>query len=172
MDGQDYQAQVYAEVESDTREALVGGGASPVKAALETLRALRDTLRFAVEFKGLTLSSHLDFTANMQSRFARLVAGPPVFRSQQLMALVDAGVLHAALRALHPKSLPQVDGSFRVRSTQLQQPHEVVVRPPGHAPTWTCRRWAAVAQRCWSTWPRGAAPGRSSSTAPRWAAST
>lgn len=122
----DYQAQVYAEVESDTREALVGGGASPVKAALETLRALRDTVRLAVEFKGLTLSSHLDFTANIQSRFARLVAGPPVFRSQQLMALMDAGILQAPFGP-SPEVLPQIDGSFRVRSTQLQQQHEVVL---------------------------------------------
>jgi methylaspartate mutase epsilon subunit len=61
--------------------------------ALETLRALRDTLRMAIEFRGLTLSSHLDFVANLQSRFARLVAGPPVFRSHQLLALVDAGIL-------------------------------------------------------------------------------
>lgn len=125
-DDQDYQGQVYAEIEADAREALVPAGASPVKAALETLRALRDTLRLAIEFKGLTLASHLDFVANMQSRFARLVAGPPVFRSQQMLALMDAGILRLPFGP-GPEVKPQADGRFSVRSTQLQNAHEVVV---------------------------------------------
>lgn len=125
-DARDYQGQVYAEVRDDAHEALVPGGASPVKSALETLRALRDIMRYAIEFKGLTLSSHLDFMANMQSRFARLVAGPPVFRSQQMLALMDAGVLHIPFGPA-PEVLPQMDGQFRLRSTQLAQPYDVVV---------------------------------------------
>lgn len=125
-DAADYQAQVYAEVAYDLDEALVAGGASPVKAALETLRALRDTLRFAIEFKGLTLASHVDFLANMQSRFARLVAGPPAFRSQQLMALVDAGLLHLPFGP-SPRVEPLADGRFKVSSTKLEHPFEMVV---------------------------------------------
>jgi len=125
-DSEDYESTVYATVTADAKEALVAGGASPVKTALETLRALRDTLRMAVEFRGLTLSSHLDFVANLQSRFARLVAGPPVFRSQQLLALVDAGILKLPFGP-SPEVLPAQGGGVLVRSTALEQPFELVV---------------------------------------------
>jgi homoserine O-succinyltransferase len=125
-DSEDYESAVYATVAADAREALVAGGASPVKTALETLRALRDTLRMAIEFRGLTLSSHLDFVANLQSRFARLVAGPPVFRSQQLLALVDAGILKLPFGP-SPEVLPAEGGGVLVRSTVLEHPYEVVV---------------------------------------------
>jgi len=125
-DSEDYESAVYATVSADAREALVAGGASPVKTALETLRALRDTLRMAVEFRGLTLASHLDFVANLQSRFARLVAGPPVFRSQQLLALVDAGILKLPFGP-SPEVRPAEGGGVLVRSTVLEHPYEVVV---------------------------------------------
>jgi homoserine O-succinyltransferase len=126
VDGPDYESQVYEVVAADVREALVPGGASPVKAALETLRALRDTLRLAIEFKGLTLSSHLDFVANLQSRFARLVAGPPVHRCQQLLALIDAGVLNLPFGP-SPELTAEPDGRILVRSTGLDRPCEVIV---------------------------------------------
>jgi homoserine O-succinyltransferase len=125
-DAEDYESAVYTTVAADAREAMVAGGASPVKTALETLRALRDTLRMAIEFKGLSLASHLDFLANLQSRFARLVAGPPVFRSQQLLALVDAGVLKLPFGP-SPEVLPTQGGGVLVRSTALEQPFELVV---------------------------------------------
>ena len=41
--GQDYQDKIYSVLDADLAEALVTGGTSPLKAALETLRALRDT---------------------------------------------------------------------------------------------------------------------------------
>ena len=110
----------------DLEEALVPGGASPVKVALEILRALRDTLRMAVEFKGLTLGSHLDFVTNLRGRFARLVAGPPVFRMQQLLALIDAGVVKMPFGP-SPEVSPVDDGRVLVRSTRLHQPFELVV---------------------------------------------
>ena len=124
-DSGDYQARVCATVSADMREALVEGG-TPVKAGLETLRALRDTLRFAVEFKGLTFESHLDFVANMRNRFARLVAGPPVFRSQQLLALVDAGVVKMPFGP-RPEVLPLEGGRAAIRSMHLHEPVEIVV---------------------------------------------
>ena len=120
VDGPDYEARVYEVVAADVNEALVAGGASPVKAALETLRALRDTLRFAIEFKGRTLSSHLDFAANMQSRFARLVAGPPVQRCQQLLALIDAGILNLPFGP-SPELEAQPEGGYTVSVQALPE---------------------------------------------------
>jgi len=123
-DSDDYQARVCATVAADMQEALVEGG-TPVKAGLETLRALRDTLRMAVEFRGLTFESHLDFVANMRSRFARLVAGPPVFRSQQLLALVEAGIARMPFGP-RPDVMPTQDGKVVVRSMHLARPFELV----------------------------------------------
>lgn len=121
-----YQSQVYETVAHDLDEALVPAGGSPVKMALETLRALRDTLRQAVEWKGLTLASHLDFTANLQSRFARLVAGPPAFRCQELLALMDAGIVHMPFGPA-PAVAVRPDGKVLVRSRHLERPFGMVV---------------------------------------------
>ena len=156
---------------TDLAEALVTGGTSPLKAALETLRALRDTLRLAVEFKGLNLTSHVDFQVNMHSRFARLVAGPPAFRSQQLLALIDAGVLslpfgpspelqpgrrRAHRGPLHP-SRPALRGRGRPAHPGPPGPafHLPLDQPPVHQPG-----------------ENGAGRARSTSTAPPSAAST
>jgi uncharacterized NAD(P)/FAD-binding protein YdhS len=125
IDGKDYESHVYAAVEADVNEALVPGGASPVKAALETLRALRDILRLAVEFKGLTLASYLDFQSNLQGRLARAVAGAPVFRSQQLLALVDAEVIRLPFGP-SPEVRADRRGHLVVRSTRLERPSEIV----------------------------------------------
>jgi uncharacterized NAD(P)/FAD-binding protein YdhS len=88
----DYQSHVYEMLEDDLDEALAEGG-SPVKAAQEVLRILRDELRSVIEFGGLTLESYIDFQSNVRGRINRLEAGPPPLRSQQLLALIDAGVV-------------------------------------------------------------------------------
>ena len=80
----DYQSQVYDMIESDLDEALADGG-SPVKAAQEVLRILRDQLRSVIEFGGLSLESYIDFQSNVRGRINRLEAGPPPLRSQQLL---------------------------------------------------------------------------------------
>ena len=71
----DYQAQVYDMIETDLDEALAEGG-SPVKAAQEVLRILRDQLRSVIEFGGLSLESYIDFQSNVRGRINRLEAGP------------------------------------------------------------------------------------------------
>ncbi len=71
-------------VETDLDEALAVGG-SPVKAAQEVTRILRDQLRSVIEFGGLTLESYIDFQSNVRGRINRLEAGPPPLRSQQLL---------------------------------------------------------------------------------------
>src|ERR1700761_91156 len=88
----DYQDQVYDIIETDLTEALRPGG-SPVKAAEEVLRILRDQLRSVIEFGGLSLDSYVEFQSNVRGRINRLEAGVPPMRSQQLLGLLDAGVV-------------------------------------------------------------------------------
>jgi hypothetical protein len=87
-----YQSHVYEMVESDLSEAVMPGG-SPVKAALEVTRILRDQMRGVIEYGGLSMRSFIDFQSNIRGRINRIEAGPPPVRSQQLLGLIEAGVV-------------------------------------------------------------------------------
>src|SRR5271156_6520449 len=120
----DYQGQVYDTIEADLTEALRPGG-SPVKAAQEVLRILRDQLRSIIEFGGLHLDSYIDFQSNVRGRINRLEAGPPPMRSQQLLGLLDAGVVRIPLGP-NPELAACPDG-VRLSSTALNEPTAVTV---------------------------------------------
>ena len=92
VSSKDYEAEIYSIVEADLDESLRGGSA-PVKSAYEVFRHLRDLMRTVIEFKGFSLESYMDFRDNIKTRVNRLVAGPPVLRSKQLLALIDADVV-------------------------------------------------------------------------------
>jgi hypothetical protein len=121
----DYQSQVYEMIETDLDEALAEGG-SPVKAAQEVLRILRDRLRSVIEFGGLSLESYIDFQSKVRGRINRLEAGPPPLRSQQLLGLLDAGIVRIPLGP-DPAVALEANGSVTLRSTQLDQPSDVLV---------------------------------------------
>jgi FAD-NAD(P)-binding len=118
----DYQGQVYDMIEDDLTEALRPGG-SPVKAAQEVLRILRDQLRSVIEFGGLSLDSYVEFQSNVRGRINRLEAGVPPMRSQQLLGLLDAGVVRIPLGP-DPDLAACPDG-VRLSSTALDEPTAV-----------------------------------------------
>jgi uncharacterized NAD(P)/FAD-binding protein YdhS len=120
----DYQGQVYDMIEDDLTEALRPGG-SPVKAAQEVLRILRDQLRSVIEFGGLSLDSYVDFQSNVRGRINRLEAGCPPMRSQELLGLLDAGVVRIPLGP-NPELAACPDG-VRLSSTALDEPTAVTV---------------------------------------------
>jgi uncharacterized NAD(P)/FAD-binding protein YdhS len=115
----DFEDRFYAAVDADLTEALVEGGASPVKAGLEVLRFVRDPLRHVIEWRGLTLSSYLDFRANIAHQINRLNAGPPAERSAQLLALIDAGVVQ--VRTGQQPVLEATGEGLRLRSRHLER---------------------------------------------------
>ena len=142
----DYQSQVYEMIETDLDEALAEGG-SPVKAAQEVLRILRDQLRSVIEFGGLSLESYIDFQSNVRGRINRLEAGPPPLRSQQLLALLDAGVVRIPLG---PNPELAVDGG---RFAWPSAPPSSTSRPRSRSTAWcaatsTFRRWPGRARPC------------------------
>src|ERR1700728_1144072 len=114
-----YQGQAYDMIEDDLTEALRPGG-SPVKAAQEVLRILRDQLRSVIEFGGLSLESYIDFQSRVRGRINRLEAGPPPLRSQQLLALLEAGAVHVPFGP-NPEVKALPDGRVTIRSTELEQ---------------------------------------------------
>ncbi|MBF6557727.1 MAG: FAD/NAD(P)-binding protein [Acidimicrobiales bacterium] len=123
--GDHYEHYVYAALASDVREAFAPGG-SPTKAAQEVTRILRDDIRSVVEFGSLSLNSYLDFQSQIRSRITRLDAGPPPKRSQQLLALMDAGIVRARLGP-DPTIAHRADNQKVVRSTRLDDPIEINV---------------------------------------------
>lgn len=121
---QQYQAHVYEMIDTDLSQALAPGG-SPVKAAQEVTRILRDQMRTVIEYGGLSLQSFIDFQSNVRGRINRLEAGPPPVRSQQLLALLDAGVVHVPFGP-HAELIAADDGIV-IRSTRLDEPVEITV---------------------------------------------
>jgi hypothetical protein len=118
---EDYQKHFYTMVEDDLDEALLPWG-SPVKAAQEVLRILRDDVRSIIEFGGLSLESYVDFQRRIKGRINRLEAGPPIMRSQQLLAHMDAGIVGVPFG---PEPAVSVDAAGRAvfASTRLDIAH-------------------------------------------------
>ena len=134
---EDYESFVYRSLTDDIREAEVPDGRSPVKSAAWVFRIFRDSIRSVVEMGGLTLDSYLDFNAEICSRSHRLVAGPPVLRSRQMLALMDAGVVRMPYGP-SPESSPDASdpraARTRISSTAFPCQHvdEVDVLIRGH----------------------------------------
>ncbi|MGM9487068.1 FAD/NAD(P)-binding protein [Ideonella sp. YS5] len=79
----------------DVNEARKGNRGSALKAACDVLRDLRDNLRAAIEFGGLTEASHRWVLAEFLPVMNRLAVGPPESRISEMLALIEAGVLEA-----------------------------------------------------------------------------
>lgn len=85
---------VVEHIRQDLADAELGNVDGPVKAALDTLRDVRSVVRTAVDHGGLTGDSFRDdFLGGFVPVASTLSAGPPRIRLQQVLALLDAGVL-------------------------------------------------------------------------------
>ena len=80
----------------DLVEVDKGNVFGPVKAASDVLRDLRDNFRLATEYRGLTSESHEVFAGEFVGTLNRIVFGPPRHRNEELMALLNAGVVALA----------------------------------------------------------------------------
>ncbi|HEX3784200.1 MAG TPA: FAD/NAD(P)-binding protein [Pseudonocardiaceae bacterium] len=107
---------------NDAAEARRGNVHGPLKAALDTLRDLRNEVRLVVDHGGITGRSYRDELARWYTPLnAFLSIGPPLRRIEEMMALVEAGVL----RAIGPgmRVTPAHDGSaFLVDATSVHEP--------------------------------------------------
>lgn len=80
-------------LENDLFEAKRGNVSSPIKSASDVLRDLRDMIRDVIDFKGLTEESHRWVDAIFIPIMNRIAVGPPKERIEEMLALVDSGVL-------------------------------------------------------------------------------
>jgi uncharacterized NAD(P)/FAD-binding protein YdhS len=110
--------------ESDLAHAFVGNVDSPVKAATDVLRDVRDYIRYAVDYGGLTEESHSRFLNDVIPVMYRIAAGAPKERNIELLALIDAGIATFGPGPSPDLSLDQVRARFVLRSTRLSRPVE------------------------------------------------
>ncbi|WP_409077247.1 FAD/NAD(P)-binding protein [Pseudomonas cichorii] len=106
-------------IEDDLALSRRGTAQSPLKQALEVWRDYRDLLRTLVDRQGLTERSTLEFYAIWAGVSNRLVGGPQKERYEDLLALLDAGVV----RVLPPMDDARCAGIDFDRVIQARVPH-------------------------------------------------
>ncbi|ACS85259.1 FAD/NAD(P)-binding protein [Musicola paradisiaca] len=105
---------------SDYQEAEGGNVDNPLKAALDTLRDTRGLVRKVVDFGGLTPSSFRDAFLHRYSPVSALLsAGPPRYRTRQVLALIDANILHVVGPNM-TISCDSAAGRFALTSPQVE----------------------------------------------------
>ncbi|MGW5674916.1 FAD/NAD(P)-binding protein [Streptomyces sp. NPDC003860] len=78
----------------DVHDGLAGNVDGPLKAALDVLRDLRNEIRLAVDHGGIDGNSYRDDVEGWYTPLnAFLSIGPPVSRIEEMIALMDAGLL-------------------------------------------------------------------------------
>jgi hypothetical protein len=80
----------------DLAEVDKGNVKSPIKAATDVLRDVREQFRLAAEYGGFTPDSDKIFSGPFVNTLNRIVFGPPRHRNLELLALLDQGVIDLA----------------------------------------------------------------------------
>jgi hypothetical protein len=84
-------------LDTDIREARRGNVSSPVKSALDALRDIRNEIRYVVNNGGIEGESYRqDVMGWFNPLHAYLSLGPPWFRIEELVALIDVGLVTVA----------------------------------------------------------------------------
>ncbi|TWU70941.1 hypothetical protein ED733_002198 [Metarhizium rileyi] len=104
-------------LKEDAREAALGNLDGPLKAALDVMRDIRNELRLIVDHNGVKGSSYRDHLDRWYTPLnAFLSIGPPRQRIEQMIALMEAGVLDV----LGPRMRVQaVDGVWVASSPEI-----------------------------------------------------
>lgn len=112
-------------LKEDVNEALRGNMNSPLKAACDVLRDLRDILRYAIDFGGLTENSHRWLLNQFIPIMNRLAVGPPKERIEELLALMECGIVVANFGP-HPHcDFSPGEGKFLVKASKFESHAEV-----------------------------------------------
>ncbi|GAA0925564.1 FAD/NAD(P)-binding protein [Nonomuraea longicatena] len=90
----DFRAWLLDYLKADVRAAREGNLSGPLKTALDVLRDLRNEIRLAVDHGGLEGNSHRDDLEGWYTPLnAFLSIGPPASRIEELIALIEAGIV-------------------------------------------------------------------------------
>lgn len=89
----DFQRKLIDYLKHDIQEAQLGNLTSPLKTACDILRDTRDILRECIDFSALEAKSYYRFMKKFIPLNNRLCVGPPVRKIQELLALINSGVI-------------------------------------------------------------------------------
>nr|CAL34098.1 hypothetical protein [Streptomyces virginiae] len=110
----DFTGWLLDHLRQDVAEARSGNVNGPLKAALDVLRDLRNEIRLAVDHNGLHGDSHrTDLDGWYTPLNAHLSIGPPARRVEEMIALIEAGVLQVVGPGLR---VDIQDGQYAVHS--------------------------------------------------------
>jgi hypothetical protein len=124
--GEAYQQSFIDLLEADLRESRLGLTHSVTKFVSEVLLHLRESFNAAVDFGGLDAASHDYFFGRFAGTVRRLAIGPQSERSEELVALIRAGVVSLEMGP-DPRVMRQPDGAFEINSRNLVRPSSCVV---------------------------------------------
>jgi uncharacterized NAD(P)/FAD-binding protein YdhS len=144
--GRGYQEWLTTTISADLAEGRLGFAGSPVKAGLDILRDLRDTIRYVVDYSGLTESSTNAFNRVTVPMMNRAVVGPQFERHEELLALMAAGLARAPLGPSPVVTWSPEANRWRLSSTRLDTPHVEEVD------------WVAAANVAWPAVESSASP--------------
>jgi hypothetical protein len=117
-----YQDWLADTVARDLEEAVLGTDRSALKASLDVLRQQRDTVRYAVDYGGLTDASLEAFMTHTVPAMNRAVVGPQFERHEELLALLEAGVAEVPLGPAADVAWNAQAGAWDLTSTALRRP--------------------------------------------------
>lgn len=123
----DFRRWLLDHLHRDVAEARAGNLSSPLKAALDVLRDLRNEIRLAVDHGGLEGNSYRDELDGWYTPLnAFLSIGPPVSRIEELAALVEAGIVEITGPGMTVRAVPDgpdgaafVAGSRRIPGVRI-----------------------------------------------------
>ncbi|MBS2966204.1 FAD/NAD(P)-binding protein [Actinocrinis puniceicyclus] len=122
----DYTRWLLEHLRHDVAQARAGNVDGPVKAALDVLRDLRNEVRQLVDHRGLSGRSHRDdLDAWYTPLNAFLSIGPPVRRIEQMIALIEAGLLHVVGPDTRIRP-PSASAGFTISSDAVPGSHIIV----------------------------------------------
>ncbi|MCN0154641.1 FAD/NAD(P)-binding protein [Salinispora arenicola] len=121
-DRADFNRWLLGHLRDDVRQARNGNVDDPLKAALDVLRDLRNEVRLAIDHSGITGRSYRDeVVAWFNPLNAYLSIGPPRSRIEEMIALIEAGVLQVVGPRTQVRAAPGGEG-FLIGSTHLGGP--------------------------------------------------
>lgn len=137
---EDFRAWLLGYLRLDVVQAREGNVSNPLKAALDVLRDLRNEIRLVVDHGGLTGRSHArDLDGWYTPLNAFLSIGPPTRRVEEMIALIEAGVLEVTGPHTVVRPDPET-GTFLVESDVPGSEQHAVVLIEARMPDIDMRR--------------------------------
>ncbi len=120
----DFYHQTVEYIVADLKACKKGIFQNGTKAAGELIRDLRDNLRLCIEQKKLSSLSHQKFLNHWNVIFNKICVGPPHFRIEQLLALIDSKVVSLEV-AYNPQIMEKEDKFFAVSNFTNGQANQI-----------------------------------------------